>query len=70
MNIVREGKKVIVDNISITPIEKLVIHGKANRFGLNIFVEYEPLGVIVESGEVSRVWDIHGRPTSKEQLFS
>ena len=69
MKKIRQGQTIEINGYAITPIEKVSLQGNANRFGLNIIAQYEPLGVIVETKDQNWAWDINGQLVDKDTLL-
>lgn len=70
MNNRRLGKKIELAGLTLIPVEELSIVGDHSQFGLSMFVEYRPLGLIIESADERWAIDIEGEPVSEEELFS
>ncbi len=66
----RLGKKIYFSEFIITPVEQVEINGSHHRYGVTVFAECEPLGVIIESADKRWAIDINGRPISVDELIA
>jgi len=64
----RLGKKMIVGDFSISPIEYISITEYHYEFGLWVSVEFRPIGLLVETGGKQWILDIAEKITSHDEL--
>ncbi|MDH5219426.1 MAG: hypothetical protein OEX19_17100 [Gammaproteobacteria bacterium] len=65
----RLGKKIELPGLTLIPVEQISIAGDHNKFGLSMFAECRPLGLIIESADQRWAIDIKGEPVREKELL-
>lgn len=66
---IRHGKMIELNDLCITPVEKMVIAAHKYQNGLMFHIEYEPLGVIVVTPERRWALDICGASIDPKEFY-
>ena len=64
MEEVRTGRPVVIEDLTITPLERVRVYSGTGGMGFWVYVYKEPVGILVDSPDGQRSIDLIGQEPS------